>query len=274
MKDNRAVSKTRRTVLSTGLAYSLLLPAACTSTGLTTDPTPERASRIRHYVLATDDMKKVSAELYDFFQLTPTPERDGPGPTEAFGFYSHMMRIGETMLEIVQPIAPGHLLSKWLEEHGGDGGFMVVMQTFSAENLRQRAAAERLTLTRDMPFQGQTMIQFDYKHFGTHFELYEYTPEDGWWGNPASEKYSDPALVSEISGCDVAVDDPNAISAQAARLFLGQREGNTVQFEQKHVNFVPAGNGANGLVALDVIARDRKDTGNTARICGVDFRLV
>lgn len=261
------VSMTRRTMLGAAAAAGLSATPGFATLG-------ERPSRVRHYVLATHDMNFVCDQLYEVLGLPPTPKKEGPGTTEQYGFYSTMMRVGTTMIEVVQPIKPDHLLNKWFDERGGDGGFMVVMQTYDGEALKARAAAEQLKLTRDMMFRGQHMLQFDYKHFGTHFELYKYTPEDNWWGNPLTGPYSDARVASDILGSDVAVDDPAAIAAQAARLFLGRQDGNRVHFGDRYVNFVEAKGQWRGLVALDFKAREPARIGDWARICNVQMRFV
>ena len=256
----------RRTMLAaTGALLGTPLMAAV--------PT-ERPSRVRHFVLATDDMAFVCDQIYEVLGLPATPKKPGPGVTEAYGFYSTMMRVGTTMIEVVQPMKSDHHLGGWLAERGGDGGYMVVMQTYDDAALIARAKAERLALTRDMMFKGQHMIQFDYKHFGTHFELYKYAPEDNWWGDPLNGPYSDARVVSDIFGSDVAVENPAEIAEQAARLFLGKRTGNSVAFGDRTINFVPVVGKARGLVALELKAREPARVGDWARIGGVQFRLV
>ena len=234
----------------------------------------ERPCRVRHYVLATHDMNFVCDQIYEVLGLPATPKKPGPGVTEAYGFYSTMMRVGTTMIEVVQPIKPDHHLNGWFAERGGDGGYMVVAQTFDAAALKARAATEGAKLTRDMMFKGQHMIQFDYKRFGTHFELYQYAPEDDWWGDPRTGPYSDARVVSEVIGGDVAVENPAEIAAQTARLFLGERTGNSVRLGEHVINFVPAAGTARGLVAIDMKAREKQRVGDWARIGGVKFRLV
>lgn len=265
---DRDFAMTRRTLL--GVTAAAGAAAAAPAFGAV----GERATRVRHYVLATHDMNFVCDQIYEVLGLPATPKKDGPGVTEAFGFYSTMMRVGTTMIEVVQPIKPDHLLNTWFEERGGDGGFMVVMQTYDANALKARAAAQSLKLTRDMMFKGQHMLQFDYKHFGTHFELYKYTPEDNWWGDPLNGPYSDARVVSDIIGSEVAVENPEAIAAQAARLFLGKQEGTEVHLGDRTVNFVEAKGQWRGLVALDLKAREPARIGDWARICGVKFRMV
>ncbi|WP_162806292.1 VOC family protein [Sphingosinicella terrae] len=256
----------RRTVLG-GLAAGLVVRPALATTG-------ERPTRIRHYVLATREMNFVCDQIYEVLGLAPL-QREGPSPTETYGFYSTMMKIGTTMLEVVEPMRPDHHLNQWLDERGGDGGYMVVMQTFNSEALKARAAAEGLTLTRDLIFRGQHMLQFDYRHFGTHFEFYQYSPPEDWWGDPNGRPYPLARVATEIVGAEVAVEDPQAIAAQAARLFgAGDRDGTRLNFEDRALNFVPSRGNWRGLVALDLRARDQTRGGDWARIGGITFRFV
>lgn len=258
---------TRRDTLIGAAGASLALGAGAAHAA-------ERPIRIRHYVIATHDMNFVCDQIYEVLGLPPTPKKEGPGVTEAFGFYSTMIRVGTTMLEVVQPIKNDHLLSRWFVENGGDGGFMVVLQTFDADALKARAKAENLTLTRDMRFKGQHMLQFDYKHFATHFELYKYTPEEDWWGNPRTGPYGESRVATDIIGCEVAVEDPAAISAQIARLFVGQQTGTQVRLDDRFVDFTPVQGGKRGLTTLHLKARDKLRVGDWARIGGVKFKFV
>ncbi|MFV3076608.1 VOC family protein [Niveispirillum fermenti] len=261
---------TRRTLMGASMAALGLSAMPLAGAGAAT----ERPIRIRHYVLATHDMEFVCDQIYEVLGLPPMPRKEGPGVTEQYGFYSTMLKVGTTMIEVVQPIKPDHLLNRWFDERGGDGGFMVVMQTFDPDALKARAAAEGLALTRDMMFKGQHMLQFDYKHFGTHFELYKYTPEEDWWGDPRNRPYPDARVASDVVGGEIAVEDPEAIAAQTARLFLARQEGTRVHFEDRTLNFVEAKGQWRGLVALDLKAREKVRVGDWARIGGVKLRFV
>jgi len=237
----------------------------------------KRPCRVRHYVLATPDKDFVCNQLYDFLQLKPTPKRDGPGPTEAFGFTTSMMRVGTTLIEVVQPIRKPHQLHTFFEERGGkDGGFMAVMQTYDAEALRNRATAESLKFAMDMDFGGQRLMQFNYKDFGTRFEFYKYTPEENWWGNPLTGPYSDSPLAEEIVGAEVAVEQPADKAALAARVFLARQEGSSIIcVDDRRIDFVaPSETKLRGLTSIYLKARQRDRAGDVARIANVDFKLV
>jgi hypothetical protein len=230
-----------------------------------------RPHLIRHFVLASPDIDRVSQEVQQFLGV---PQGFRHDMTAVLGFRNEMMMIGSTMFELVQPVAPDHRLNRWFAEHGGEGGYMIVLQTFDADAFRARAAAEQLRLTRDMLFRGQDLIQFDPRRFGTHLETYRYSLPNGWWGDPVGRNYARSEVADEIVAADVAVEAPPAeIAAQVGRLFQSQVEGTEVSFPGKKVRFVtPAGR--TGLVGLDFSARDRAVAGRTARICNMDFRLV
>lgn len=235
----------------------------------------ERQARVRHYVIATRDMHFVTDQIYEFLGLAPLPKAPGPGVTEAYGFYSTMMKVGTTMIEVVQPIKADHHLNGWLDERGGDGGYMVVMQTFADKPLLARAKAEGLKITRDMMFKGQHMIQFDYRHFGTHFEFYLYSPEEDWWGDPNNRPYPNARVASDIIGGEVAVENPAAIAAQAARVFNGDLAGErAVRFGDRTIAFSAVAGRKRGLISLDLKARESRRVGDWARIGGVQWKLV
>jgi hypothetical protein len=235
-----------------------------------------RPSRVRHYVIAARDLDAVCDELYDFLGVEPTPESvEGGSVTEQYGFRTRMIRVGTTMLEVVSPIRERHELQMFFVEQDGDGGFMVVMQTYDDEALLARAAAHGLDLAFEIPdFLGQHLMQFDYKVFGCRFELYLYTPEDNWWGDPLNGSYHDPTVASDIVGAEVAVEDPETVADLAARTFLGTRDGTAVHFLDRRIEFVASGGGRRGLRALDLVARDRARVGESRQIANVELRLA
>lgn len=226
---------------------------------------------IRHYVLASPDIDAVSAKLQSFLKV-PQGHRHDMGAI--LGFRNEMMMVGQTMLELVQPVKPDHRLHRWFAEHGGEGGYMIVLQTFDADAFRERAAKEKLRLTRDMLFRGQDMIQFDPKRFGTHLETYKYSLPNGWWGDPVGRAYGKSEAAAEIVAADVAVNDtPGEIAAQVGRLFESPVKGSAVTFVDKTMRF-HAAKGRTGLDGLDFKAIDRKAVGQKQVICGVECRFV
>ena len=122
----RAAEFDRRKMLMLGAAGAAasLAPAAIAQENGTVRP-----SRVRHYVIAAKDMDAVCGQLYKLLDVEPVDKPPGNEPTLAFGFRTRMIRVGTTLIEVVSPIREKHQLQDFFVERGGDGGFMVVMQT-------------------------------------------------------------------------------------------------------------------------------------------------
>lgn len=232
-----------------------------------------RASRLRHYVIATDDRDFVCDQLYEFLGMPALP-KSGPDRTIQYGFYSTMMKVGTAMLEVVQPARPDFHLVAWLAKRGGAGGYMVVGQTWDGKALAARGRAANLQLNRDQLFLGQHQVQFDEKDFGAFFEFYQYAPEDDWWGNPLTRPYGESRVASDIVASVVAVEQPQVVATRAAEVFTGRLEGTTVHFLDRKLTFSPSTASRHGLVELHLVAKQPNRVGDWARIAGVQLRLV
>ncbi len=263
----------RRKMLKLGAASAAaigLVPSALAQGASTVRP-----SRVRHYVIAAKDLDATCGELNRMLDVEPVAKEPGNEPTLAFGFRTRMIRVGTTLIEVVSPIREKHQLQDFFVERGGDGGFMVVMQTYDDTALLARAAAANHKLAFEIPnFMGQHLMQFDYKTFGTRFEFYKYTPEDNWWGNPLHGAYNDPKAAEDITGAEVAVENPAAIAATAASMFLGKQDGASVTFIDRRIDFVEPVGKARGLTAIYLKARDRGRAGEKVNVANVEFRFV
>ena len=268
------MSMNRRTFLSSGAASMLGSGAAVRVSHALENQDARRGDVLRHLVLATRDLKKISLELQDFLGLKPRAQ--DMWTAENRGFYNEMHRIGTFMLEIVSPVAAGHHMDTWLIEHGGDAGRMLVLQTFDMEGLRQRARAHSLVLTKDGDYAGIPQVQFDNKKFGTFFEYYQYSPPENWFGLPPRGLPYEPSEIAEdVVAAEVAVEDPAGIAALSPQVFNADAipGQNSIRFGHRVVRFVPVAR-RRGLVGFDVKARDRKLAGRSREICGTQIRLV
>lgn len=228
---------------------------------------------IRHYVIATSNLARTSGELHDWLGVE---QGHSSTVTVGLGFANEMMMLGKTMLEVVQPLRSDHALVQALEDHGGDFGRMIVLQSAGFEALRERAVDKKLTLIKDSAFNGQRVLQFDPEVFGTRFETYEYNLPDGWWGAPLTRDYKPSTVVREVAGAEVAVADPDHVAAEIAEVFQAQRDAgaSSVRFGDKTVQFVADEGGRRGLLALDLIPIDPVRRGESKVISGTEFRFV
>src|SRR2546423_14293313 len=78
--------------------------------------------RLRQAVLVARELEPAAAELQAALGLAE-PFRD-PG-VGMFGLANTVFAIGDCFLEIVSPMQPDTAAGRYLERHGGDGGYMV-----------------------------------------------------------------------------------------------------------------------------------------------------
>ncbi|MHA6695260.1 hypothetical protein [Homoserinimonas sp. A520] len=224
-------------------------------------------SIIRHYVLTTTNLPKVSGELQEF--LGSAQGEVGGEFTLSVGFITELQRIGDSTLEITQAVWAEHRYNEMLAPKG-DLAQMIVLQTGDGLALRDRALAKGMTLTKDKEFRGDPVVQFDFEVYGTRFETYG--KSDGLWGRDMSAVPE--SAVKQVLGVEVAVADPEQVVSDLAEVFLTERDGTTIFFDAKWVKFVPANGGWEGLTTFHLEAVDPGRTGESKVICGTEFRFV
>ena len=94
--------------------------------------------RLRQIALVAAELEPVVEALRETFGLgEPFPD---PG-IDTFGLCNAVFPIGSTFLEVVSPTRPGTTAGRLLERRGGDGGYMVIVQSDSLAVDRERVGA-------------------------------------------------------------------------------------------------------------------------------------
>src|ERR1035441_7325269 len=93
--------------------------------------------RLRQAVLVASELEPVASALRSALDLDE-PFRD-PGVGE-FGLANTVYALGDCFLEVISPTGPGTAAGRYLERHGGDGGYMVIFDIEQLEESRERAA--------------------------------------------------------------------------------------------------------------------------------------
>jgi hypothetical protein len=221
-------------------------------------------SIIRHFVITTTNLPKVSGELQNFLGTV-----QGDVVMPPFGFMAEFQRIGDSALEITQAVWAEHRYNEMLAPKG-DLAQMIVLQTGDGLALRDRALAKGMTLTKDKEFRGDPVVQFDPEDYGTRFETYG--KSDGIWGKDMSDRPQ--SNVKRVLGVEVAVANPDQVASDIAEVFLAERDGTTIFFDTKWVKFVPANGAWEGITTFHLEAADPSRTGDSQVICGTEFRFV
>ena len=93
---------------------------------------------IRQIALVARELEPVVADLRAVLGIE-VGFRD-PGVAE-FGLHNAVMPVGATFLEVVSPVREGTTAGRLLDRRGGDGGYMVILQTVDLRADRARLAA-------------------------------------------------------------------------------------------------------------------------------------
>src|SRR5256714_12805585 len=106
--------------------------------------------RLRQAVLVARDLEPLATELQAALGLAE-PFRD-PG-VGMFGLVNTVFAVGDCFLEIVSPVQPDTAAGRYLERHGGDGGYMVMFDLEDLDGARGRTerAGIRTVWQGDLP---------------------------------------------------------------------------------------------------------------------------
>jgi hypothetical protein len=183
--------------------------------------------RLRQAVLVAGDLEPAAEALRAALNLGE-PFRD-PGVGE-FGLANVVFALGDCFIEIVSPIRAGTAAGRYLERHGGDGGYMVLLDIEDLEGARERAGAlgVRVVWQLDLPdISGTHLHPADMR--GAIVSLDRSRPYGTWrWGGPQWTGRKGTGAPGTLVGITVAVGDPLAVAARWGQVLgvdVGETEG-------------------------------------------------
>jgi len=209
-----------------------------------------------------------------------------PG-VDLWGLENVVLPMGTTFIEILAPTREDTPGGRHLDRQGGDGGYMVILQTRDLAPWRARIDSLGLRvafeLKVDEPSDGDSwegihlhpndtggmMISFD-----------DPRPPTSWAGaGPAWRDFVRQDVVDGLVSIALRSADPEKLAARWGEVLDREvvREGGAarIALDQGTVEFVAAVDGEpDGLARVDLRASDRARAGQTLPLCGVDFRLV
>ena len=136
-----------------------------------------------------------------------------PG-VEVFGLRNAVMPIGDTYLEVVSPDRPGTTAGRLLERRGGDGGYMVIVQ--SQDRAGDRARMERLgvRIVWEASLDDAATLHLHPRDVGGAILSLDWMdPPDSWrWAGPRWREAAKTDAVRAITGVELQADDPAAMA--------------------------------------------------------------
>jgi hypothetical protein len=247
--------------------------------------------RLRQIALVARELAPVVDDLCAVFDLE-VAYRD-PGVAE-FGLHNAVMAIGDTFLEVVSPVREGTTAGRFLERRGGDGGYMVILQSDDLAADRRRAESLRVRVVWEIALPDIATIHLHPRDLGGALvSLDQPRPPAAWrWAGPDWEKRMRTDVVRHIAGAELQAADPSALASRWAEV-LGcsaawdGADVHEIALEESRLRFVPPRDRrGDGLAVVELAAADADRARRVARerglspdgarieIGGVRFRLV
>src|SRR5206468_3297106 len=174
--------------------------------------------------LVARELEPVVADLRAVFGL-PEGFRD-PGVGE-FGLHNAVMAVGTTLLEVVSPVRAGTTAGRFLEKQGGDGGYMVILQTAHLDAARRRLATLGMRIVWEVALDDIATVHLHPRDIGGAIvSLDQPRPPASWrWGGPVWRAKARTDVVRGIAGATLAGTDAPRLAARWAEVLGVDRRG-------------------------------------------------
>ena len=194
-----------------------------------------------------------------------------------FGLHNAVMPVGDTFLEVVSPRQGNTTAGRFLERRGGDGGYMVIIQTDDVDNDRQRVRDLGVRIAWSIDLADARCTHLHPRDVGgAILSLDAAVPPASWrWAGPDWPQKMRTDVVTEITAVELQADDPQALAQRWSQV-VGRpvmRTGSGViriVLDQGAIRFVPATDGrGDGVGGFDVALNDRARLLSVARKRGI-----
>ncbi len=231
--------------------------------------------RLRQVVLAARDLEGVRETLADVLGLG-APFAD-PGVAE-FGLRNAVFPVGETFLEVVSPVRDGTAAGRFIERRGGDGGYMVIVQSSDLAADRRRVNDLGVRIVWEIEFPDIATIHLHPRDVGgAILSIDAADPPASWrWAGPAWEARSRADVTNAVVGVEFISADPAALGRRWSEV-LGLPtvvDGDgvpTIPLEGGRLRFEASGEAdAPGIAAFEFAAVDPEAVLARARACELE----
>lgn len=208
------------------------------------------AHRVRQVVVAVEELDRRAAELvdagYPFVHEDPN--------VGVFGAVNSLHATGDTFVELLAERDEGSAVGRHLRRLGGDGGYMVIVQVDDLEAHLERVAELGIRVVWSGGIDG---IRGAHLHpadvGGAILSLDEADPPEAWpWCGPGWTGAAPATTGAPIRGITVTATDPEATAARWGAILDRPSAGATVPLADTTIEFVPADDRPDRLVAVRI----------------------
>jgi len=206
---------------------------------------------------------------------------------DLWGLENIVLPMGTTFIEILSPKRADTPGGRHLDRQGGDGGYMVILQSRDLTPWRERIQdlglriAFEETSTDEEHGQNWSGIHLHPRDTGgMMISLDQPDPPDSWAGaGPVWREHIRQDVVDGLAGIELRSPDPDALARRWAEVLereLEEDQGRLhLKLDRGVIGFVAAGpDEPEGLCAIELHASDRARAGERMPLGGVEFRLV
>jgi glyoxalase-like protein len=224
---------------------------------------------IRQVALVARDLEPVVTDLRAVLGL-PAGFVD-PG-VAAFGLRNEVLAVGTTFLEVVSPVEERTTAGRFLARRGGDGGYMVILQTRDLAADRRRLAALGVRIVWEAALGDIATAHLHPRDVGGAIvSLDEPRPAASWrWGGPGWEGRVRTDVVRAITGVTIGADDPARMARRWAEVLgLPAGDGTSIALDGGTIRFVASGPRGEGVAGVALEAADAARAVRAARERGL-----
>ncbi len=230
--------------------------------------------RLRQVVWAAADLDGAEADISGLTGLDVC-YRD-PG-VAAFGLRNGLFVVGDQFLEVVSPTKDDTAAGRFMQRRGGDGGYMVILQTDDLAAVEARATANDIRIVWEGSHEGTSgrhMHPADVGGTILSIDQCDY-PAEWAWGGPIWRDFVDTSVVSAVAGVEIAVANPEEVAAKWSALVGVPVNNGAIRLDDAEIRFVASdGTVPDGVVGYDLVATDRTRAGETHDLRNVAIRFV
>jgi Glyoxalase-like domain len=229
--------------------------------------------RLRQIALVARRLEPVVEDLCTVLGVQVGFRDPGVG---AFGLENAVIPVGDTFLEVVSPVQEGTTAGRYLERRGGDGGYMVMVQSddFAADRRRLDALGVRVVWSIELDdISGMHLHPRDVG--GAILSLDEPRPRESWrWAGPEWTGRGRTIASPRLAAAELQSDEPAALARRWSEI-LGRQTGETergseIRLDPGLIRFVrPTDGRGDGLAGVDVEVSNRASILAAARTRGI-----
>jgi catechol 2,3-dioxygenase-like lactoylglutathione lyase family enzyme len=242
--------------------------------------------RLRQVALVARELEPSVEDLCDVLGIDVA--YNDPNMT-VFGLVNAVMPVGDAFLEVVSPAQEGTTAGRYLERRGGDGGYMLVLQTHDLGREQERLAKLGVRVVWEIDIGRAKVIHLHPHDIGSSLISFDQMSEwDAWeWAGPDWHSKVRRDSTTGIVAAELQSEDPERCAARWSEVLGIPRRGFEIPLDEGTLRFVEVADGrGEGLGGIDVAAADAPEVlkrarnrglpidGNCITLCGTRVRLV